>query len=242
MQAVDESISKQITVRPNELPRGENVEFQVTSTRGVSFAESDKTPQITVPLGKPARVQSVTVPRDTIKGANVESFRVTAFGADNKPINSVPAQSSKSPRDDDKKPATVDLTRTLGSNLVSRVVIDIVSTTDNKSPKGVVLDVKACTEITSGQYTTMTAKYHTLVLFFSYRHHCCDNEICLKHEHTRWIYSLVWNNHTRWIYSLVWNNHTRWIYSLVWNNHTRIERHSNHNTCSVHPHNTEAMR
>ncbi|CAF4814489.1 unnamed protein product, partial [Rotaria sp. Silwood2] len=48
MQAVDEAVSKKITVKPNELPRGENIKFQPTSQQGVSFDKNDLKPIITV--------------------------------------------------------------------------------------------------------------------------------------------------------------------------------------------------
>ena len=79
MQAVDATVSKQITVTPHELPKGENIEFQPTSTRGVSFPNDDKTPTITVNFGKPAQVQSVTIPRDKTTNANVQQFEVTFY-------------------------------------------------------------------------------------------------------------------------------------------------------------------
>jgi hypothetical protein len=106
MQAVDESISKQITVTPVELPNGTNIEFQPTSTSGVSFPKGDETPTITVNFGKPTEVHSVTIPRDKTPNANVQQFEVTFYSPNGKK--------------------------------------------DNESPKGVILNIIACTEITTG--------------------------------------------------------------------------------------------
>jgi hypothetical protein len=154
MQAVDESVSKKITVTPNELPRGENVELQVTSKRGVSFAPADRTPTIVIPFDKPATVQSVTIPRDKTPNANVQQFQVTFYAPDGSKINAAPISSETSPTDDKKKPATVDSSRIPSGTVVSRVEITIVRTTDGESPKGVVLDIKACTEPSTGEYSS----------------------------------------------------------------------------------------
>ena len=55
-----------------------------------------------------------------------------------------------SPKDDKTKPPTVDTPQIPSDKPVSRVEITIVNTTDGKSPKDVVLDIKACTEPTRG--------------------------------------------------------------------------------------------
>ena len=151
MQAVDETVSKQITVTPNELPKGENIEFQVTSTRGVSFPKDERTPTIVVQFGTPAEVQSVTIPRDKTPNANVQQFEVTFYGPDGEKINDKPILSNSSPKDDTKKPARLDSTQIPSTTPVSRLEITVVRTTDGESPKGVVLDIQACTEITTGE-------------------------------------------------------------------------------------------
>jgi hypothetical protein len=150
MQAVDESISKQITVTPVELPKGENVEFQPTSTSGVSFPTGDETPTITVNFGKPAEVHSVTIPRDKTPNANVQQFEVTFYSPNGKKVNDKPILTNSSPTDDKTKPAQLDSTQIPSNTPVSRIDITIVHTTDNESPKGVVLNIIACTEITTG--------------------------------------------------------------------------------------------
>ncbi len=150
MQAVNEAISKQITVTPTDIPKEEKPEFQPTSTIGVSFPTNELQPVITVHFGKPARVQSVTIPRDTTPGANVEQFEVTLYSPNGDKINDQPIPSSSSPIDNKNKPAHVGYTQIPSNTPVSRVEIFIVHTTDDKSPKGVVLDIKACTEITTG--------------------------------------------------------------------------------------------
>ena len=150
MQAVDEPISKQITVTPNELPKGENIEFQPTSSRGVSFPKDDRTPTITVNFGTPAEVQSVIIPRDKTPNANVQQFEVTFCSPDGKKVNDKPILTESSPKDDKTKPAHLDYTQIPSDTPVSRVEITIVRTTDGESPKGVVLKIDACTEITTG--------------------------------------------------------------------------------------------
>jgi hypothetical protein len=150
MQAVDESVSKQIIVTPVELPKGENVEFQPTSTRGVSFPKGDETPTITVNFGKPAEVHSVTIPRDKTPNANVQQFEVTFYSADGKKVNDKPILTNSSPTYDKTKPAQLDSTQIPSNTPVSRIEITIVDTTDNETPKGVILNIIACTEITTG--------------------------------------------------------------------------------------------
>ena len=152
MQAVDEGVSKKITVTPNELSPGKNVEFQPTSPTGVSFPADQKTPTITVKFDKPAEVQSVTLPRDKPSGGNVEQFNVTFYSPDGKKINDEPISSSVSPKDDKTKPATIDSSKIPPSGDISRIDITVVKTTDGESPKGVVLDIKACVESIIGKF------------------------------------------------------------------------------------------
>jgi hypothetical protein len=150
MQAVDEAVSKQITVTPTELPKGENIEFQPTSTRGASFPTDERTPTITVNFGRPAAVQSVTIPRDKTPNANVQQFEVTFYLPDGKKINDKPILTNSSPKDDTKTPAHLDSTQTPSNTPVSRIEITVVQTNDGESPKGVILDIKACTESVIG--------------------------------------------------------------------------------------------
>ena len=135
---------------PNELPKGENIEFQPTSTRGVSFPKDDRTPTIVVEFGKPAEIHSVTIPRDKTPDANIQQFEVTFYSSDGKKINDKPVLSNSSPKDDKKSPAHLDSTQTPFNTPVSSLKITVVRTTDDESPKGVVLDIKACTEPTPG--------------------------------------------------------------------------------------------
>ena len=150
MQAVDKLVSEKITVSPRELPKGENTEFQPTSSRGVSFPHDEKTPTITVNFGKPAEVRTVIIPREKTPNANVQQFEVTFYSPDDKKINDKPILSSFSPKDDKNKPAQLDSTQIPSNTLVFRIVITIIRTTDDKSPKGVILDINACTEATTG--------------------------------------------------------------------------------------------
>jgi hypothetical protein len=150
MQAVDEETSKHITVTPTEIPEAHKTLFQPTSTQGVSFPENETKPTMTVHFGKPAEVQSVTIPRDKTLGANIQQFEVTFYSPDNKKINDQPILSSSSLPSDTNKPAHLGSAKIPSNTLVSRVEITVVQTTDNQSPKGVILNIKACTQMTSG--------------------------------------------------------------------------------------------
>jgi len=150
MQAVDEEVSKKITVTPNDLPPGANIEFQPTSKQGVSFPENNTTPTITVHFGKPATVQSVTIPRNTTHNANVQQFEVTFYSPNGQKVNNQPVLSNSSPQDDKHTPAALDSSQIPSNTPVSRVDISVLHTTDGQSPKGVVLDIQACTESRSG--------------------------------------------------------------------------------------------
>ena len=151
MQAVDEQTSKQIKVTPIDVKENDKPQFQPTSKQGVSFPSNDRTPTITVTFGKPAEVQSVTIPRDKTPNANVQQFEVTFYSPNNQKINDKPILSSTSPANDDKKPARIPTSEIPTNELVSRIEITIIYTTDGESPSGVILDIKACTESTSGK-------------------------------------------------------------------------------------------
>jgi hypothetical protein len=151
IQAVDEAVSTKITVTPNDLPPGANIDFQPTSKQGVSFPQNDTTPTIIVHFGKPATVQSVTIPRNTTPNANVEQFEVTFYSPDGKKVNDQPILSSSSPKHDKHTPATLDASQLPSNTPVSRVDITVTQTNDGQSPKGVVLDIQACTEARVGK-------------------------------------------------------------------------------------------
>ena len=150
MQAVDEQTSKQIKVTPVDVPQNDKPQFQPTSKQGVSFPNEEKTPTIIVYFGKPAEVHSVTIPRNQTYGASVQQFQVTFYSPSNQTINDKPILSTSSPKDDNNKPAQLTSSQIPSSTLVSRIEITIISTTNNESPKGVILDIKACTETTTG--------------------------------------------------------------------------------------------
>lgn len=150
MQAIDEQSSRKITVSLNDVPEEEKPQFQPTSNQGVSFPSNDKTPTITVNFGQPAQIQSVSIPRHKTPGANVQQFEVTFYSPNGNKINDKPILSTPSPKDDKTKPAYLDFSQIPSDTPVSRIEIKIVNTTDDQSPKGVVLDIKACTEITTG--------------------------------------------------------------------------------------------
>ncbi|CAF3800944.1 unnamed protein product, partial [Rotaria sordida] len=154
-QVVNESVSKKITVTPNGLPNGVNIEFQLASTSGVSFPNDQKTPQINVHLNEPQRIQSIAIPRDKTVNGNVEQFEVTFYSPDEKKINDNPILSNPSSKENKSKPAELDSTQIPRDRPVLRIEITIVKTTDSTSPKGVVLDIKACTEAIT-ETTTIT--------------------------------------------------------------------------------------
>ncbi|CAF1475341.1 unnamed protein product, partial [Rotaria sordida] len=155
MQAIDENVSKKITTSSNTLPRSENIKFLPTSPEGVSFDENDRTPTITVNFDKPTNVRSVTLPHNNRVNGNVEQFEVTFYSPDEKKINDNPILSNRSPKEDRSKPAELNSTQIPSDRPVSRLEITIVKTTDSTSPKGVVLDIKACTEAIT-ETTTVT--------------------------------------------------------------------------------------
>ena len=146
MQAIDENVSKNISVLPSPLQEGANIEFQITSTKGVSFPDNDRKPTIVVKFGQPAEVQSVAIPRNKTNGANVLQFEVIFYSPNGNQINQIPIQSSLSPQEDTTKPAQLDSTQIPSTSQVSRIDITIIKTINDDSPKGVVLDVNACTK------------------------------------------------------------------------------------------------
>ena len=156
MQAVDEETSERIVVTPTDVPQNNKPDFQPTSNKGVSFPEDERSPTIIVTFGKPAEVQSVTIPRDKTPNSNVQQFEVTFYSPNGQKINEKPILSSSSPKNDNTKPATVHYSQIPSNNQVSRVEITILYTTNGQSPKGVVLDIKACTEMTTGKHCRIT--------------------------------------------------------------------------------------
>jgi hypothetical protein len=152
MQAVNKFVSEHIIVNPTEIPKEDKVDFQPTSQKGVSFPKDEKTPTLTVTFGTPTEVQSVTIPRDKTPNANVQQFEATFYSPDGNKINPVPITSNKSPKDDETKPAHLDYSQIPANAVVSHIDITVLSTTDDQSPKGVILDIKACTEPFTRKY------------------------------------------------------------------------------------------
>jgi hypothetical protein len=150
MQAVDETTSKNIVVTPTDVPQAQKVQFRPTSTQGVSFPETETTPTITFTFGKPADVQSVKIPLHKTPGANVEQFEVTFYSPNGNKINDQPILSIPSGQDNKNQPAHLDSTQLPSNTPVSQLDIKVVKTTDNQSPKGVVLEINACTESFTG--------------------------------------------------------------------------------------------
>jgi hypothetical protein len=150
MEAVDETTSENIVVTPIDVPQGQKIQFQPTSTQGVSFPETETTPTITVTFGQPADVQSVKIPLHKTPGANVEQFEVTFYSPNGNKINDQPILSIPSGQDNTNQPAHLDSTLIPSNTPVSQLDIKVVKTTDNQSPKGVVLEINACTESFTG--------------------------------------------------------------------------------------------
>ncbi|CAF5193253.1 unnamed protein product, partial [Rotaria sp. Silwood1] len=98
-------------------------------------------PTITVQFDKPAEVHSLTLPRDKTPNGNVQQFEVTFYSPYGNKINDIPILSDSSPKEDKSKPAKLDSTQIPSDERVSRIDITIVRTTDDESPKGVVLDI-----------------------------------------------------------------------------------------------------
>ncbi len=176
MQAVDEYVTKHIVVTPNQLSESQLSQFQPTSTAGVTFPDNDYTPTILVKLGQPAQVQSVTIPLRTTPGANVQQFEVTFYGPNKTKINDKPILSNLSPSADKPKKANINQTQIPSDVLISDIEITILATTDGKSPTGVVLDIKACTESWTGEYlillyNLLPVSNYLLLTFYYYRNH-----------------------------------------------------------------------
>jgi len=150
MEAVDETTSQHIVVTPTDVPQAQKVQFQPTSRQGVSFPETEKTPTITVTFGKPAEVQSVKIPLNKTPDANVEQFEVTFYSPNGTKINVQPILSTPSANGDKNHPAHLDSSQIPSNTPVSQIDIKVVKTTDKQSPKGVVLEIIACTESFTG--------------------------------------------------------------------------------------------
>jgi len=170
MPAIDEQTARHITVSPTDLPESQKVSFQPTSPNGVSFPSNETTPTITVNFVKPAEVQSVVLPRDKTPGANVQQFEVTFYSPDGQKINQQPVKSTVSPSTDNKTPASLNPQDIPSDKPVSRLDIKVLSTTDGQSPKGVILDIKACTEISPSKFKILSDVkqfLYYLVIFYS---------------------------------------------------------------------------
>jgi hypothetical protein len=95
-------------------------------------------------------VQSVKIPLNKTPGANVEQFEVTFYSPNGSKINSQPILSIPSTQGDKNQSAHLDSTQIPSNTPVSQLNITVVKTTDNQSPKGVVLEISACTESFTG--------------------------------------------------------------------------------------------
>jgi len=152
MQAIDEATTSNIVVKPTDLSQEEKLEFQPTSKTGVSFPYDNRAPTIFVTFAKPYVLQSVTIPGDRTSGANVQQFEVTFYSPDGKKLNQQPIVTDLRLTGDQTNSPTLEVTNIPSEKHVSRLEITIVLTTDGESPKGVLLDIKACTESNQGGY------------------------------------------------------------------------------------------
>ena len=151
IEVIDETVSKRITVIPDVVSETEKVLFQVTSGVGVSFPADVLKPTIVVNFDELTEIQSITIPRHGNKSGNVEQFEVNFYSITGSPLNDRPILSSSSSEQDETNPAQVHSTQIPAHTLVSRVAIDILSTTDGKSPTSVMLQIKSCTKPRTGE-------------------------------------------------------------------------------------------
>ncbi|CAF4375825.1 unnamed protein product, partial [Rotaria sordida] len=79
---------------------------------------------------------------------------------DESKINDKPIFSNPSSEQDESKPAELNSNQIPADRLVSRLDITIVDTTDGQYPKGVILDIQACTEVVTE--TTTVAPLSTI--------------------------------------------------------------------------------
>lgn len=152
IQAIDQSVIKNITITPNDISDAEKAALRPTSSQGVSFPSNNRAPTILIELNTPTEVQSITIPRDKTPEANVQQFEVTFYAPNNRKINDRPILSNVSPRDDKTKPAQLDASQIPSTTLVSRIEITIVLTTNSESPDDVILDIKVCRKPTMSKH------------------------------------------------------------------------------------------
>jgi hypothetical protein len=132
VQLVDEKVSEMITVSPNDLSQDEKLNFEITSLTGVSFPENNTRPTLIIDFGKLVQIQSIILPRNN----NIEQFQVTFYSKDGNKINQNPILNSIS--------IQINSTQIPSNISFSWIELTILHTTDNKSPKGVILDIKGC--------------------------------------------------------------------------------------------------
>ncbi|CAF4321454.1 unnamed protein product, partial [Rotaria sordida] len=150
MQAIDGNVSKQITTSSDKLPKSENTKFEPTSTEGVSFDAQNPRPTITVHFGRFATIRSIRLPRNKTRNGNVKQFQVTLYSPDESKINDKPILSNPTSEQDESKPAELNSNQIPADKLVSSLDITIVDTTNGEYPKGVILDIQACTQVVTG--------------------------------------------------------------------------------------------
>ena len=138
-------------MKPKQLPVGQSVNFQPSSQEGVSFADDNLTPTIVVPFDKAVAIHSIRIPIERTPNANVEEFKVALYSVDGDIINKEPMWSTLVSREDNAKAAEVVLTKSQWRVPVSVLEITIIRTSDDRSPRGVVLDVKACVNDLAGR-------------------------------------------------------------------------------------------
>jgi hypothetical protein len=92
----------------------------------------------------------VKIPLHKTPGANVEQFEVTFYSPNGNKINDQPISSTPTGKSDKNQPAHLDSTQIPSNTPVSQLDIKVIKTTDKQSPKGVVLEINACTDSSTG--------------------------------------------------------------------------------------------
>lgn len=145
-QLIDDRISKMINVIPNDLPIEEKVNFQPISIGGVSFPENDLKPIIIIDFGRSTQIKSIIIPRDKTLNANVEQFQVTFYSLNANKINEYPILSNLSPKNNKNIPIELNSTDIPSNISILWIELIIIRTIDDTSPKGLILDIKGCTQ------------------------------------------------------------------------------------------------
>ena len=149
-QVIDDVVSTNIIVIPDVINATEKVRFQVTPNGGVSFPQDVLTPTLIVKLDELTEINSISIPRQGSQNTNVEQFQANFYFSNGSLLNERPILSSSSPQQDTTSPARVDSTQIPSNTFITRIELQIISTTDNQSPKSVMLNIISCTQPRTG--------------------------------------------------------------------------------------------